>query len=250
MLQKTPPAVPHPVVVIGGGPVGLAAASELVLRGLKPVVIEAGTQIAQHVREWAHVRMFSPWRYNVSKAAAELLSEEGWTAPDPDAHPTGADVISQYLQPLAATPSIRSSLRLGTRVEAVARAGLDKAKTETRDERPFIVRTLDASGQEDEVLASAVIDTSGTWGAPNPGGSQGLHVARREGARITNCLRNARRGRITAPTLCKAKSRRLGQRPLGARNALGAGVATGGRAGDFSRVAPSESRHAARVRRR
>jgi cation diffusion facilitator CzcD-associated flavoprotein CzcO len=35
-----------PVVVIGAGPVGLAAAAHLLDRGLEPLVLEAGPQVA------------------------------------------------------------------------------------------------------------------------------------------------------------------------------------------------------------
>src|SRR5439155_24662083 len=54
-----------PVVVIGAGPVGLAAAAHLSERGLPFLVLEAGDGIAASVREWGQVRLFSPWRYNI-----------------------------------------------------------------------------------------------------------------------------------------------------------------------------------------
>ena len=67
-----------PVAVIGAGPVGLAAAAHLLARGLEPLVLEAGPGIGEAVRAWGHVRMFSPWRYNIDAAARALLEAEGW----------------------------------------------------------------------------------------------------------------------------------------------------------------------------
>jgi len=57
-----------PVVVIGGGPVGLAAAANLVERGLEPLVVEAGDRVGSAVSEWGHVSLFSPWAYAVDAA--------------------------------------------------------------------------------------------------------------------------------------------------------------------------------------
>jgi 2-polyprenyl-6-methoxyphenol hydroxylase-like FAD-dependent oxidoreductase len=69
--------VAHPVVVIGAGPVGLAAAAHLLAYGLEPLVLEAASGIAANVRDWGHVRLFSPWRYNIDKAARVLLERAG-----------------------------------------------------------------------------------------------------------------------------------------------------------------------------
>ena len=72
------------VAILGAGPVGLAAAAHALERGLEPVILEAGPQPAHAVRQWGHVRMFSPWEYNIDKAAARLLSATGWNSPAPD----------------------------------------------------------------------------------------------------------------------------------------------------------------------
>ena len=53
-----------PVAVIGAGPVGLAAAAHLIQRGLPVKVYEAGSTVGANVRDWGHVRLFSPWEYN------------------------------------------------------------------------------------------------------------------------------------------------------------------------------------------
>ena len=81
-----------PIAVIGAGPVGLAAAAHLIERCHTPIVLEAGDKVASSVREWAHVRMFSPWQFNVDSAARRLLDEAGWQPPEPDAIPTGGEL--------------------------------------------------------------------------------------------------------------------------------------------------------------
>ncbi|MFU0503827.1 FAD-dependent oxidoreductase [Pseudaminobacter sp. NGMCC 1.201702] len=164
-----------PVAVIGAGPVGLAAAAHLASRGLRPLVLEKGASVGAALLEWGHVRVFSPWRYNVDEAARGLLGRTGWRAPDPDRLPTGGEIVRDYLVPLAAVPEIASNLRLGATVTAIARQGHDKVSNEGREASPFVVHYQDAEG-EHRVLARAVLDASGTWARPNPIGVDGLRV--------------------------------------------------------------------------
>jgi thioredoxin reductase len=174
-----------PVAVIGAGPVGLAAAAHLASRGIEPVVFEAGEEIGASVREWGHVRVFSPWSYNVDPIAAELLEPTGWTAPAPDGYPTGDEIVERYLQPLAAVPGIAESLHLGARVVSVTRQGIDKLKDGGREDAPFQL-IVEEDGEERRYLARAVLDASGTWTRPNPLGAGGVHAAgeRRHADRI------------------------------------------------------------------
>jgi cation diffusion facilitator CzcD-associated flavoprotein CzcO len=160
--------------VIGGGPVGLAAAAHLLARGETPLVLEAGVAVGASIREWSHVRFFSPWTYTVDAASVALLEPTGWTLPDSEAAPTGAEIVERYLEPLAALPEITPHLRLNTRVTAIARRGHDKMKTPGREHAPFVLRVQCPDGTEDHVLAKAVIDASGTWRTPNPLGADGL----------------------------------------------------------------------------
>jgi hypothetical protein len=162
-----------PVVVIGAGPVGLAAAAHLIERGLEPLVLEAGDQAGAAIRAWGHVRLFSPWEYDVDAAAARLLTPTGWEFPDRTALPTGAELVHSYLAPLAATPQLAPRIRTGTRVLAVSRHGVDKTRTVGREGRPYLVRTV-CDGQVVDLQARAVIDASGTWGRSNPLGVAGL----------------------------------------------------------------------------
>jgi len=167
----------YPVVVIGAGPVGLAAAAHVLARNLEPLVLERGSEVGASMTTWGHVRLFSPWRYAVDKAAVALLEAQGWMTPDPESYPTGADLVREYLQPLAATPEMRSRIRLETEVIAVTRDGFDKMKTPGRELAPFLVSVRDAEGREEAILARAVIDASGTWTHPNPLGGSGRYAA-------------------------------------------------------------------------
>jgi len=162
-----------PVVVIGAGPVGLAAAAHLLERGLEPLVVEAGDRVGAAVSEWGHVPLFSPWAYDIDAAAARLLAKTGWVTPDPAELPTGRDLVEKYLAPLAATPELAGRIRTGARVVAVTRHGVDKTRTVGRDGRLYMVR-IDTPAGVTDVIASAVIDASGSWGRSNPLGASGL----------------------------------------------------------------------------
>lgn len=172
-----------PVAIIGAGPVGLAAAAHLAGRHEPFVVLEAGPAIGHAIRQWAHVRVFSPWRYNIDKAAQRLLATSGWRSPDPEDLPTGGEIVSRYLEPLASLPSLKPNIRLNARVVAVGRRDYDKVKTEGRDAQPFALRIAPGAGEEYELLARAVIDCSGTWFSPNPLGSGGYAVPGETAAR-------------------------------------------------------------------
>jgi thioredoxin reductase len=163
-----------PVVVIGAGPVGLAAAAHLLERGLEPLILEAGPQVGANVAQWRHVRLFSPWCLALDPVSVRLLAGAGWAGPDPDALPTGADLLEQYLEPLAAIPAHFGRIRLHTTVVAVARQDLDKVRSPGRDQLPFLVRIRDRDGRLADLQARAVIDASGTWTQPNPLGASGL----------------------------------------------------------------------------
>ena len=70
-----------PVVVIGAGPQGLAAAAHLVERGEDVVVVERGQGAASAVSEWGHVRLFSAWPELTDSAARRPVSYTHLTLP-------------------------------------------------------------------------------------------------------------------------------------------------------------------------
>ena len=161
------------VAIVGGGPVGLAAAAHALERGLTPLVLEAGERPGAAVRQWGHVRMFSPWRYNIDAASARLLNNEGWNQPEPEHYPTGSELADQYLEPLATRTPLAQHIRTGARVVSIARAGFDKVKSAGREAAKFEIQYRNGAGPA-SALADAVIDASGTWLSPNPAGANGL----------------------------------------------------------------------------
>ena len=239
-----------PVAVIGAGPVGLAAAAHLIQRGLPVKVYEAGATVAANVRDWGHVRLFSPWEYNTDTAARALLQSHGWQEPPGKAMPTGSDLYEAYLKPLAETPEMAAVIETGAKVTAITRQGADKVLSKGRETKPFVLAVSNGNGAIRRDLARAVIDASGTWTAPNPSG-RGRHPGRGRG-------RERRTHRLRHPGRARARPRRLrGQdNPRGRRRALGRQRAPrprpagGARSRDLHRVGDPRREPDAGLRRR
>ncbi|SEE82208.1 NAD(P)-binding domain-containing protein [Ruania alba] len=159
-----------PVVIVGAGPQGLAAAAHLLERDVEPLVLEAGPGPAAAVHEWAHVRLFSPWPELIDGASRRLLEGAGWSAPD-QGYPTGGQWVSEYLAPLAA--ALGNRVRYSAHVVGVGRKGRDLSVDSGREDQPFVVHIETPEGEE-RIEARAVIDASGTWSSPNPAGADGL----------------------------------------------------------------------------
>ena len=165
-----------PVAIIGAGPIGLAAAANLVERGIDFVVFEAGDEVAASVRAWGHTRLFSPWKHLVDPASRRLLDRRGWKLPDPERAPTGAELVDAYVAPLAEVEEIASRVRLGVEVIGVTREGMDRTRTRSRAATPFAVRIRTVAGDVEDIPARAVIDASGTYRSPNSLSSSGLEL--------------------------------------------------------------------------
>lgn len=168
----------YPIVIVGAGPIGLATAAHAAERGLDAIVLEAGPAAGSAVREWGHVRLFSPWSELVDPAAARLLADAGWTEPEPTSYPTGLDWAERYLTPLAVALSATThvSIRFDHRVVGVAKQGRDRIVDSGREEAPFTVQVQTPDGLT-RITASALVDASGTWSTPSPLGGDGLPAA-------------------------------------------------------------------------
>lgn len=221
-------SAPKTVAIVGAGPVGLAAAAHVLERGMTPILLEAGESVAHAVRQWGHVQLFSPWEYNVDRAAERLLKPTGWNSPDPQQYPTGAELVEHYLEPLATRTALARHIRTSCRVTDVSRAGFDKLNSQGRERAPFEIRYQNGKGPE-VAYADAVIDVSGTWHSPNPAGANGLPAIGERPAR----------GRISygmPDVLGKERSRYAGKMVA----VLGAGHSAIGTLIDLARLAEQE----------
>jgi hypothetical protein len=171
-----------PVIVIGAGPAGLSAAAHLLERVIPTRVLEAGERVGTSLLDFGHVRLFSPWQYNIDPVIAKRLARDGWQHPNPDELPLAREIVERVLEPFASLPDVRPMIALRHRVVAVTREGFDKVKTEGRERAAFVLRVATPQGEEDW-LAGAVIDASGTWSTANPLGANGLPAIGEEEAR-------------------------------------------------------------------
>lgn len=161
------------VAILGAGPIGLEVALAAADRGWEFTVYEAAERPGGNVREWGHVRLFTPWDMNVSERMRRALPD----APTGSTLPTGADLAGELLDPLASLPALEPRVRLGTRVDAVAREGLlkhEEIASAERGQHRFRLLVSDAAGRESVEHADAVIDCTGTYGNANALGDGGI----------------------------------------------------------------------------
>jgi len=171
-----------PVAIIGAGPVGLAAAAHLLERGIDVVVFEAGPSAGSAVQSWGHTRLFSPWEYLIDKAAARLLDNTGWEAPEGKRLPYGRELVDNYLTPLAATAELSPRIRYNSTITDVTRQGMDRTRSTGRSSTPFLLRVRTSDGITEQ-RARAVVDTSGTYSTPNGLTASGLPPAHLDSVR-------------------------------------------------------------------
>ena len=174
---------------------------------MEPVVLEAGPDVAHAVRQWGHVRMFSPWEYNVDRAAERLLDavrlEHAAARPVSDRRRTGGAVSRAAGHAhVAEGPHPHREPRHRRRPRRL-RQGEDARAARRRPSRSA-TRTARAPRQ---LLADAVIDATGTWFSPNPAGAGGLPAIGEDAASASSMSPTA------CPTCWAATARAMPARP-------------------------------------
>ncbi len=162
------------IAIIGAGPIGLEAGLAAMERGSEVQIFELA-EVADAVRQWGHVRMFSPFEMNATKRGVARSHLGGAQLPRPDEILSGSEFRERYLLPLAQNlgPEI---LHEKSAVVAIGRSRSlkgDHIGDPARGTTPLrlLVRHEDS---ERIVNADAVLDCSGTYGQPNQLGDGGI----------------------------------------------------------------------------
>lgn len=167
------------IVVVGAGPIGLEAAAAAHAAGHAVTLLERG-DVADHVRQWGHVQLFTDFGMNAGPAGRSLAAAAGVALPGEDEQLTGAAWRDRYLLPLANLLRGQVRLETGATVRHVSRRRLLKNDAVGEGARRAAdgFRVLyDRRNVEHVVEADVVLDCSGTWGHPNwlgPGGTPAL----------------------------------------------------------------------------
>jgi thioredoxin reductase len=166
------------IAIIGGGPIGLEAALYGRLAGFDVDLYEKGP-LAANVRDWGHVRLFSPFHMNTSnwgqRAIAEQLPNVG--LPEGELFLTGREYTDRYLLPLSRLPILSECLHEQTTVVGISRMNSWKADLigdPVRGNDPFRLLLRDRSGIERDVSADYVLDCSGVYPHHNCLGAGGV----------------------------------------------------------------------------
>jgi cation diffusion facilitator CzcD-associated flavoprotein CzcO len=154
--------------IIGAGPIGLEAALYARRRGFQVKLFEAG-RVGEHLSQWGHIPLFTPWSMNTSSWAKETLS-----LPDsPGRCPTGREMVELFLRPLASHEALAGVVQENTRVIQVGRETKLKSEMDGRGKHPFTLLLSGPNGERWE-SCDVLIDASGVYGNPNPIGRDGL----------------------------------------------------------------------------
>jgi thioredoxin reductase len=169
---------PQRVAVLGAGPVGLEATLYAKILGL-PVTLYDSGRVGEHLRQWGHVKMFSPFAMNTTSLGRVRIktdySEHNF--PADTALLTGREHVDAYLEPLSATEAFKGIVRLQTRVLAVGRGGIRKEEepgSAARGKHPFRLLLRNEKGEERVEEADVVLDCTGTYGKPRWLGDGGI----------------------------------------------------------------------------
>jgi thioredoxin reductase len=169
--MSTPPI--H-IAILGAGPIGLEAALAAVQLGFDVTVYERSHCVAAHIRDWGHVRMFSPFGMNSSERGRAALRQRGHRLPGDDDLLTGDEFCDAYLEPLSRLPELDGRIAFGTSVFRIGRN--DSLKTErigdpARAAEPFRIVLLNPTRV---AAADIVLDCTGTYGQHNWLGRGGI----------------------------------------------------------------------------
>jgi thioredoxin reductase len=163
------------IAIVGAGPIGLEAALYASALGAVVRVYERSS-VAQHIDEWGHIQLFTPFGMNHTPLGRRALEETGHQLPGDEILQSGAEWRESYLLPLAEGTAVAEALVLGATVITIGRGGLLKGEAignGIRSSRPFRL-LIERDGAESYEEADMVLDCSGSWANPNWLGVDGV----------------------------------------------------------------------------
>ena len=172
---------PARIAILGAGPIGLEAALYARYLGYDVDVYERG-RVAEHLLQWGHVRLFTPFGANCSPLGLAALAnqDDAWKPPDAGELLTGRELAERYYIPLSKSDLLvdhhsradRSSGRRPRRIAQGRLAGEDRADADFR----LLVRDAHSVEPAGRRIATAdvVIDATGTFAQHNWLGEGGI----------------------------------------------------------------------------
>lgn len=165
------------IAILGAGPVGIEAGLYAARLGMAFTLYEKG-EVADHVQQWGHVRLFSPFRMNCTSLGLQQLREElpNEQLPGPEECIPGHRHREEYLKPLAGTKPLRDCIESSTEVVHVGRRNLLKHHSpggSHRAKQPFLLY-LRKEGKEWMEEADIILDCTGTYSLPRWLGDGGI----------------------------------------------------------------------------
>jgi thioredoxin reductase len=166
------------IAILGAGPVGVEAALYASHLKLPFRVYERG-RIGEHLQQWKHIRLFSPFGMNSTPLGKATLKEEQPRLELPGEADllTAKEHLDAYLEPLACSPALLDHITTETAVLRIGRRGYLKHEgfgDPRRGQQPFVLLLRNASGQERIEEADVVLDCTGTYGNPRHLGVGGV----------------------------------------------------------------------------
>jgi thioredoxin reductase len=172
---------PPRIAILGAGPIGLEAALYAATLQL-PVAVHERGQVGAHLRQWGHVRLFSPFGMNRTSLGVAAIRHETPKHEFPGDQDciSGHEHLKAYLEPLAQVAPLRECIHFAEEVLHIGRRGLlktDSPGDPKRGQQPFLLLIRDAQGKERIEEADVVLDCSGTYGRHRWMGEGGLPAA-------------------------------------------------------------------------
>jgi hypothetical protein len=166
---------PARIAILGAGPIGLETALYARYLGYDVDVYERG-RVCQHVMQWGHARLFTPFAANSSPLGIAAISAQDstWKPPPADALLTGREFVERYCELLARSDLLADYIHEGVEVVAVGRGDLLKGELlgEERADADFRFLLRSGAGEHESgieriAIADVVIDATGTYGQHN-----------------------------------------------------------------------------------